>query len=74
MLPAMTAQDILNELQPLGKASYKRVLMNNHGVREPCFGVAISELQTIRKRIKKTIGSRSISTPPATKTRCISLV
>lgn len=48
----MTAQQILDELKPLGKASYKKVLVNNHGVKEPCFGVAISELKKIQKRIK----------------------
>lgn len=49
----MTASQILDELRPLGRESYKRVLMNNHGVKEPCFGVAISELKKIQKRIKK---------------------
>lgn len=49
----MTAQQILDELRPLGGESYKRVMMNNHGVREPFFGVKISDLQTIRKRIKR---------------------
>ena len=49
----MTAQDILDELKPLGRESYKRVMVNNHGVREPCFGVPISELKKIQKRIKK---------------------
>jgi 3-methyladenine DNA glycosylase AlkD len=48
-----SAQEILEELQPLGKASYKKVLVNNHGVKEPCFGVTISELKKIQKRIKK---------------------
>lgn len=48
----MTAQEILDELKPLGSESYKRVLMNNHGVKEPCFGVKISELKKIQKRIK----------------------
>ncbi|HEY1174312.1 MAG TPA: DNA alkylation repair protein [Verrucomicrobiae bacterium] len=48
----MTAQSILAELEPLGTASYKRVMMNNHGVKEPCFGVKIGDLQKIRKRIK----------------------
>lgn len=48
----MTAQQILDELKPLGSESYKRVLMNNHGVKEPCFGVKISELKKIQKRIK----------------------
>ncbi len=48
----MTAQEILDELRPLGSEGYKRVLCN-HGIQEPCFGVKISELQKIRKRIKK---------------------
>lgn len=47
----MTAQEILAELKPLGSDGYKRV-MSNHGVREPFFGVKISELQKIVKRIK----------------------
>lgn len=49
----MNASQILKALKPLGKESYKRTLMKNHGVKEPCYGVAISELQKIRKRIKK---------------------
>lgn len=49
----MNAAQVLEELKPLGKESYKRTLMKNHGVKEPCYGVAISELQKIRKRIKK---------------------
>jgi len=48
----MNAKQILDELRPLGSESYKRVLMNNHGVKEPCFGVKISELKKIQKRIK----------------------
>lgn len=48
----MTAKAILAELKPLGSDSYKKV-MSNHGVKEPCFGVKISELQKIQKRIKK---------------------
>jgi 3-methyladenine DNA glycosylase AlkD len=49
----MTAKQILEELKPLGKESYKRVLCNNHGVKEPCFGVSASELKKFQKRIKK---------------------
>lgn len=49
----MTAKDILTELKPLGRESYKRVLMNNHGVKEPCFGVPIGELKKFQERIKK---------------------
>ena len=49
----MTAPEILEALRPLGRDSYKGVLVRNHGVREPCFGVAISELKKFQKRIKK---------------------
>ena len=48
----MTAKEILAELKPLGSESYKKV-MANHGVKEPFFGVKISDLQKIQKRIKK---------------------
>jgi 3-methyladenine DNA glycosylase AlkD len=48
----MTAKEILAELKPLGSDSYKRVIFN-HGVKEPCFGVKVSDLQKIQKRIKK---------------------
>lgn len=48
----MTAKEILAELKPLGSDGYKRVMFN-HGIKEPCFGVKISELQKIVKRIKK---------------------
>jgi 3-methyladenine DNA glycosylase AlkD len=48
----MTAQEILEEIRPLGSDSYKRVMFN-HGVREPCFGVKIGDMQKIVKRIKR---------------------
>jgi 3-methyladenine DNA glycosylase AlkD len=48
----MTAQEIVQELKPLGKDSYKKVLLN-HGIREPVFGVKIEDLKKIQKRIKK---------------------
>jgi 3-methyladenine DNA glycosylase AlkD len=48
----MTAKEILAELKPLGIDSYKKV-MSNHGVKEPFFGVKISDLQKFQKRIKK---------------------
>jgi len=51
--PSVTAQQILNELKPLGSESVKRILCNNHGVREPCFGVKIADLKKFQKRIKK---------------------
>ncbi len=47
----MNAKTILEEIKPLGSDSYKRVIFK-HGVKEPCFGVKISDLQKIVKRIK----------------------
>jgi 3-methyladenine DNA glycosylase AlkD len=51
----MTAQEIVAELEPLGKDSYKKVLLN-HGVPEPMFGVKIEDLKKIQKRIKTDHG------------------
>lgn len=48
----MTAKEILAEMKPLGREGYKRILFNNYGVKEPCFGVAIGELKKFQKRIK----------------------
>src|SRR5438132_5310010 len=48
----MTANDIIEELRPLGNEGYKKV-MRNHGVKEPFFGVKIEDLKKIQKRIKK---------------------
>jgi 3-methyladenine DNA glycosylase AlkD len=48
----MTANEILDELKPLGGEGYKRILLN-HGVQEPVFGVKIEELKKIQKRVKK---------------------
>ncbi len=49
----MTAKEVLDELKTLGSASYKKMLFNNYGVKEPCFGVKIGDLKKIQKRIKK---------------------
>src|SRR3954464_623466 len=48
----MTSKEILEEIRPLGSEGYKRVIFN-HGIKEPCFGVKISELKKIQQRIKK---------------------
>ena len=45
----MTAQEILKEMKPLGRESYKKLLFKNYGVKEPCFGVRISDLKKIQK-------------------------
>jgi 3-methyladenine DNA glycosylase AlkD len=47
----MTSKEILRELKPLGRESYKRLLMANHGIREPFFGVPVSELKRLQKRL-----------------------
>jgi 3-methyladenine DNA glycosylase AlkD len=48
----MHAQPIIQEIKPLGRQSYKNVLLN-HGVQEPFFGVKIEDLKKIQKRVKK---------------------
>ena len=48
----MTADEIVKQLKPLGKDSYKKVLFN-HGVKEPLFGVKIEDLKKIQKKVKK---------------------
>jgi 3-methyladenine DNA glycosylase AlkD len=47
-----SAATILAELKSLGSEGYRKIL-RNHGAREPLFGVKISELKKIQKRIKK---------------------
>ena len=48
----MTAKELLAELKPLGRESYRELLTRNHGVKQPIFGVPVSELKKIQKRIK----------------------
>jgi 3-methyladenine DNA glycosylase AlkD len=48
----MTAAEIIAELKPLGKESYKKILLN-HGIEEPVLGVSVEQLKKIQKRIKK---------------------
>src|SRR5881296_2544114 len=48
----MTAAEVVKQLRPLGKDTYKKVLLN-HGVPEPFFGVKIEDLKKIVKRIKR---------------------
>ncbi|HLK15329.1 MAG TPA: DNA alkylation repair protein [Fimbriimonadaceae bacterium] len=44
-------EDVIEELRGLGSPSIKKVLLN-HGAREPFFGVKISDLKPIEKRLK----------------------
>jgi 3-methyladenine DNA glycosylase AlkD len=48
----MTADEILAEIKPLAKESYKKTLLK-HGVPEPVLGVSIEELKKVQKRVKK---------------------
>ncbi len=48
----MTAAEILAELKPLAKESYKNTLLR-HGIPEPVLGVSIEELKKIQKRVKR---------------------
>jgi 3-methyladenine DNA glycosylase AlkD len=48
----MTAAEIVAELQTLGSASIKKVLLK-HGAKEPIYGVKIEDLKKIQKRVKK---------------------
>jgi 3-methyladenine DNA glycosylase AlkD len=48
----MTAQELVAQLEPLGKDTYKKVLLN-HGIPEPLFGVKIEDLKKFQKQIKK---------------------
>lgn len=48
-MSVLTTKAVLAELQELGKASYKKVMLT-HGAKEPIHGVAISELKKIQKR------------------------
>ena len=48
----MNAREVVEQLRPLGKDTYKKVLLN-HGVKEPLFGVKVEDLKKIQKRVKK---------------------
>ena len=48
----MNASEVLERLESLGTASYRRIL-TNHGAREPLFGVKIADLKKIQKEAKR---------------------
>ena len=47
----MTAKEVMTQLESLGSPSIKKVLVQ-HGVREPFFGVKITDMKPIQKKIK----------------------
>ena len=48
----MTVESIMRDLQAKGSEATKRILLN-HGMKEPFFGVKISDMKIIQKQIKK---------------------
>src|SRR5580704_15150624 len=48
----MTVKQIMTELESMGSESIKKTLLR-HGVREPLFGVKISDMKPIQKKVKK---------------------
>src|SRR3954464_8731051 len=48
----MTAEEIVEQLKPLGIDTYKKTMLN-HGIQEPFIGVKIEDLKALQKRIKK---------------------
>jgi hypothetical protein len=46
------AQDILDEIKPLGPKGYRK-MPRNHRMTGPCSGVKTADLKKIRKRIRK---------------------
>ena len=49
----MNAQEVLAELKALGRESLKSLMIRNHGVQEPCYGVRIGDVKPLQKRIRK---------------------
>lgn len=48
----MTIKEILDELKSYSTESIKKIHLN-HGAKEPFYGVKVSDLKTIQKKIKK---------------------
>lgn len=48
----MTADEIIEQLRPLGRDAYKNVMVK-HGVQEPLLGVKIEDLKVFQKKIKR---------------------
>jgi hypothetical protein len=45
----MTADDVLEGLEAMRSPSIKKMLICNHGVKEPCFGVKVGDMKTLVK-------------------------
>lgn len=51
----MTAKEVMTQLESLGDEKIKSILLR-HGVREPLFGVRVTDMKPIQKKIKKDYG------------------
>lgn len=47
----MTTEQVMKELEKKGSEQIKKILLN-HGIKEPLFGVKISDLKVIQKKVK----------------------
>ena len=48
----MTAEQIMKELEKKSSESIKKIFLN-HRVKEPLFGVKVSDLKVIQKKVKR---------------------
>jgi 3-methyladenine DNA glycosylase AlkD len=48
----MTVKEVMTQLESLGDEKIKSILLR-HGVREPLFGVRVTDMKPIQKKIKK---------------------
>ena len=48
----MTTEQIMKELEKKGSESIKKIFLN-HRVKEPLFGVKVSDLKVIQKKVKR---------------------
>src|SRR6202044_2581632 len=48
----MTSEEIIKQLEALGQASIKKVLLK-HSIKEPLYGVKVEELKKIQKKTKE---------------------
>ncbi len=48
----MTADEIVEQFRKLGSEGYKKILQN-HGIKEPVFGVKVQDMKKIQAKVKK---------------------
>ena len=48
----MTTEQVMKELEKKGSATIKKIFQN-HGAKEPLFGVKVGDLKVMQKKIKR---------------------